>query len=243
MMRSIWIAFSTLAVANLLALLGFFFWLQGTGRLNPERVERVRMLFATTVAQDQAEADKKTAEEQAAAMKAAEDAKVGTQPLAAEQQLAEKSAKEELDSQVSRRMQRETNDLLNTLVREREELERQRAEFQSQVDAFVAMRKRIADEEGSEQFQKTVSVYQSVKPAEAKNMMNALIAAGQKEQVVAYLNALSPRISSKLIAEFEKDDPAVASDLLERLRLRGTAVAGSASPAGKPVAARPPEGP
>jgi hypothetical protein len=243
MMRSIWIAFSTLAVANLLALLGFLVWLHGSDRLNPDRVERVRTIFATTVAQDEAEAAKKMAEAEAAAAMAKEAAKAGTMPLAAEQQLEGRAAKEELDTQTARRVQRETNDLLNTLVREREELERQRGEFQAQVDAFIAMRRRIAEEEGSEQFQKTVQVYQSVKPAEAKNMMNALITAGQKEQVVSYLNALAPRTSSKLIAEFEKDDPAVASDLLERLRLRGTAVAGPGPPAGTPVAALPPEGP
>jgi hypothetical protein len=41
------------------------------------------------------------------------------------------------------------------------------------------------------------------------------------ELVVAYLNAMQDRTRSKVIGEFLKDDPTLASDLLERLRQRG----------------------
>lgn len=243
MIRSLWIAFSTLAVANLLALGGFFGWLNATDRLNRDRVQQIRQILAVTISAEQAEKQKQEAEAQAAAVKAAEEAKVGQTPLTAEQRLDGAAAKEEIETQNNRRVQRETADLLSTLVREREELDRQRAEFQQQVDAFAAMRKKIAEEEGSEQFQKAVQVYQSVKSSEARSMMSALIASNQKEQVVAYLDALSPRISSKIIAEFEKEDPALASDLIERLRNRGTAVASTNPSPERPVAAAPPKEP
>ncbi len=243
MLRFVWIAISTLAIANLFALVGFVVWLNASGRLNTERVERMRLLFTTTLDAEKAEAARKADDEAVAAAAAAEAAKVGQAPLTAEQKLDGAAAKEEIDAQNSRRVQRETADLINTLLREREELERQRADFQKQIDAFDAMRKNIAEEEGSEQFQKTVQVYQSVKPKEAKSMMASLMAGGLTDQVVSYLNALSPRIASKIIAEFEKDDPTVAADLLERLRLRGTAVAGPGAAASPPVAAAPPEGP
>lgn len=39
--------------------------------------------------------------------------------------------------------------------------------------------------------------------------------------VVAYLNAMQERTRAKVIGEFLKDDPALASELLERLRRRG----------------------
>lgn len=246
MLRSLWIIISTLAVANLFALLGFIFWLNATDRINPERVERIRTLFAPTVAAEKAGVEQRAAEAEAAAAAALEAAKVGKPPLTAEQKIDDESAKEEIAAQHGRRVQRETADLINTLVREREELERQRTQFQSEVDAFNMMRRTIANEEGSEQFQKTVLVYQSVKPPEAKNMMSTLLAAGQMEQVVSYINALSPRIASKIITEFQNQDPALAAELLERLRLRGTAVASSDPPPAKPLASggtAPAEGP
>lgn len=243
MLRSLWIAFSTLAIANLFALVGFVLWLNATDRLNPARVQQVRAILATTLSAESAETERIAADQAAAAASAAEALKVGKPPLTAEQRLDNESAKEEIESQNSRRVQRETADLINTLVREREELDRQRSQFQTQVDAFAAMRKMIAEQEGSEQFQKAVQVYQSVKPSEAKNMMSALIASDQKDQVVAYLDALSPRVSSKIITEFEREDPALASDLIERLRNRGTAVASQSPSPAQPIAAAPAKGP
>lgn len=44
---------------------------------------------------------------------------------------------------------------------------------------------------------------------------------GGPEQVVAYLNALQERARNKIMAEITANDPALAADLLERLRTRG----------------------
>lgn len=242
MMRSLWIAFSTVAVANLLALAGFVGWLSMSGRLNAERVERVRAVLAKTIAQERAEAEASVAQARAAEAAAAEAARVGTPPLTAEQRLERSSAASEVEAQRERRVQRETADLINTLMRERADLDRERAEFQARIEAFEAMRRAVAEEAGSEQFQRTVQLYQSVRPDGAKRMMASLIAAGRTDQVVAYLNALPTRVASKIVAEFEKEDAKLAADLLERLRRRGTGIAGSnGSAEGKPLAAANPE--
>jgi hypothetical protein len=47
------------------------------------------------------------------------------------------------------------------------------------------------------------------------------------DQVVAYLNAMEDRTRTKIITEFQKQDPALAAELLERLRTRATLAAGS----------------
>jgi len=44
---------------------------------------------------------------------------------------------------------------------------------------------------------------------------------GGPEPVVAYLNALQERARNKIMAEITANDPALAADLLERLRTRG----------------------
>lgn len=241
MVRGIWMVISTMAVANLLALAGVVAWLQSSDRLSRDRIEQLRVLFSSTVEQDKAQAEQKARDEKVAQAAAAEAAKVGAPPLTAEQKLTAAAEQEEIEAQLARRVQRETSDLINTLMQERDELERQRASFQKEVETFTAMRKKIADEEGAEQFQKTVQLYQSVKAQEAKNMMSSLIKGGQLEQVVAYLNALPGRNASKIISEFQNEDPALAADLLERLRTRGTAINAPASAGGAnaPVALAP----
>lgn len=231
MFKSLWTILSVMALANLLALIGFGFWLHTSGRLNRERVDRVRELFAITVAAEQAVVDQKAADEKAARDAAQAAAQVGTPPLTAEQRLEAGAARDEAASQHAQRVQRETADLIKTLLQEREELERDRAAFDKQVAEFTAMRERIAKEEGSEQFAKAVSLYQSLKAEQAQSMMSSLIREGRTEQVVAYLDALAARSSSKIIAEFQKKDPALAADLLERLRTRGNAVAATPPPA------------
>jgi hypothetical protein len=50
--------------------------------------------------------------------------------------------------------------------------------------------------------------------------------------VVSYLNAMQERTRAKVIGEFLKDDPALASELLERLRRRGQ-IAGAAEVQGR----------
>jgi hypothetical protein len=42
-----------------------------------------------------------------------------------------------------------------------------------------------------------------------------------RRQVVAYLDAMEERVRNRIIAEFVKDDPALAAELLERLRTHG----------------------
>lgn len=42
-----------------------------------------------------------------------------------------------------------------------------------------------------------------------------------RRQVVAYLNAMEERVRNRIIAEFVKEDPALAAELLERLRTHG----------------------
>ena len=109
-----------------------------------------------------------------------------------------------------------------TLEKERDDLDEDIEEFIAERDSFNAMRKRIADIEGDEQFQKALTLYQSLQPKDAANTLKELYERGDIEQVVAYLNAMESRKASKIVAQFE---PPVAADLLERLRTRGLVAA------------------
>ncbi|MBL0927867.1 MAG: hypothetical protein IBJ11_09480 [Phycisphaerales bacterium] len=221
MVRSIWIGLSTLALANLLALAGVLGWMWQSQRLSRERVDRVREIFAATVP---AEAKKKDEEDRAAAeaaRAAAEAAKVGRPPVSAEQRLEIIREYDESVRQRTQRIQRETQDLLRQLDERQAMLARQKSEFEAERDAFIRMRDEIAKREGDEQFGKAVGLYQSLPPEQSAPMLRVLIDAGKPEQVVSYLNAMQTRAASKLIQQFQQQDPKLAADLLERLRVYG----------------------
>lgn len=223
MMRGLWIALSTLALANLMALGAFTMWLNSSGRLSRDRVEKVREIFAQTVAQENAAVEAKAAEAVVAKKQDEEKARDKRPPLTSEQRLEIIREYEETQRQKNERLQRETRDLLNQLDIRRAEFERERAQFVAEREAFAAMREELVRNTSSEQFAKSLKVYESVKAADAASMLSIVMQddQGGKDQVVAYLNAMQPRVSSRIISEFNKRDPSLAADLLERLRTYG----------------------
>ncbi len=227
-MRSLWIIITTLALANFLAVVGVVAWLGGTGRLSNERLHTVRELFKTTVDEDKAAAKTLEAEEARKAAEAAQEAFFGEPPTPAEGEVAAQQEVSNAAQQDLSRLTREAEDLRRTFARELAQIERAREELRQERADFEALRARIAELEGSEQFEKAVALYQQLKPKQAKELMQTLIDQGEIEQAVSYLNALQVRTASKIIAEFE--DPYLAATLLERVRTRGLEVAAQSTP-------------
>lgn len=222
MIRTIWTVVTTLALANLLAIAGFALWLGVSGRLSEDRVERLRVMFQDTVAEEEErlEADAEDAKLAEAALLEAANAKLP--PISAEDRLALQTQHDAVMQQNLERTRRTLEDMRRTLEKERDDLDEDIEEFIAERDSFNAMRKRIADIEGDEQFQKALTLYQSLQPKDAANTLKELYERGDIEQVVAYLNAMESRKASKIVAQFE---PPVAANLLERLRTRGLVAA------------------
>lgn len=218
-MRGLKLMVAMLAVANVLAVAGFLGWLKSTDRLSGDRVQKIKAMLAETVTAEKAREAQQKAEEEGAKKKDEEIRQQQVPPLTAAEQLAVGREGEDMRRQIVERLRREAEDLRRALQRERDEVEAAGAKLKREREDFEAMRKRIAELEGSQQFEKSVKLYESLKPAQARGMFEQLIAQGETEQVVAYLNAMQSRAATKVLAEFK--DPRVASDLLERLRTRG----------------------
>lgn len=222
MIKSIWTIITTVALANLLAIIGVVVWLKASDRLNGDRVEEIRTLFSETVAERQArleaEAEKAAAEEAARV----EEEKKRMPPISAQDTLALQSQHDAIMQQNLERTRRTLEDMRRTLEDERAQLDGRVAAFEAEVKAFNDMRQRIMELEGDEQFKKALTLYESLSPKDAASTLRQLYDFGQREQVVAYLNAMESRKASKIVAEF---DPPVAADLLERLRTRGLVAA------------------
>jgi len=221
MAKSLWLIISTIAVANILALLGIGGWLYSTDRMSADRLEEIRTIFETSVsaeeAQEQAEilaANNKSLDERLGEGE-------GTAPVPSITRNDLIHEQDEINRQKLARSKREQEDLLRVVDDRQRELASREVEFERAKEAWDAMRKRLTAQESAEQFQKTVKNYETQKPAVAKDILNTLIETGSTAQAVAYLNAMTPRATSKVINAFAQDDPALAADLLERLRTFG----------------------
>ncbi len=220
MIRSLWTLITVLAIANLLALLGLVGWLVGSGRLDADRFNDIRETLGETIVDQEtrvASLERERTMEEAAAEA---ERRALIPPLTAADRLRNVNESEEVTRQRRERLTRDVRDLQRTLDRERETLDDRVAAFNQERDEFEMMRNRIRAIEGEEQFLKAVGHLQAQKPAKARDILQALMDAGEMDQAVAYLNAMSARQAAKVIGAFE--EPAVAADLLERLRTRGT---------------------
>jgi hypothetical protein len=220
--KSLIAAIGVVAVAHLLALAGVGGWLYSTGRLSPERVETVRDLFQEPVAIVQARMEREEAQAEAEAASLAEQMGPPGPPVSAAESLALRLEVSELDTQRIERLRREVQDLQRSLRAERRLLEQERAGFDQERTRFEQMRERLKEIEGGEQFRKALASMEGMKADDARLTLQALLDDGDMEQAVSYLNAMQDRTRTKIIAAFVgNEQPELAAELLEALRVRG----------------------
>ncbi|MBX3379189.1 MAG: hypothetical protein KF805_03780 [Phycisphaeraceae bacterium] len=232
-MKRLWTVISILAVANLLALGGLVGWLQTSGRLNGDRMQRLRELFAPTLTQEKARSDEAQAKAAETARIAEESAKALRPPINAADRLELSAQGEEVRRQQLASLEKQVELLRASLARDSAEIARSRDQLMQDQEAFEAMRKRVLEQEGSAQFKKTLTTLQDLKPDQAKKALREMIAMTPAptgsastitsgiDLVVSYLNSMDSRSRVKIMNEFIQEDPKLAADLLERLRTRG----------------------
>jgi hypothetical protein len=225
-MKTLWTALSVLAVANLFALLGVGGWLAASQRLDVPRLREVRRLLSETAPERHEREERERTKREEADKAAAEAASARVLPVAAEGVLQLKLEESQADQARLEAARREVQIMQETLRRERRALDADREALAKERGDFEAARKQVVDSEGNAQFKKALSTLEGLKPDKAKAALQELIAASHTEQAVAYLNAMQERTRTKIIDEFIKDDPKVATDLLERIRTRGVLPAG-----------------
>lgn len=229
-MKSLWTILATLAIANLLALAGFVGWLAASDRLSRERVEKIRLILAPTLAEDQAAADAKAEEDKKGAADAAEKQRLAGPPESATEKIDQNRAENDKRQEQAARLRKEIDDLRRRLLADQEKLDDERRSFDAERKAFLAQRDDATKLTTSEQFKQALGTLEAQKSRDAQQVLKSLIDSQQKPMVVEYLAAMGDRPRGKILAEFIKDDAKLAAELLERLRARGVAVA-AASPA------------
>lgn len=247
-MKTVWNIISVIAVANLLALAGVLLWLKSSDRLDTDRARAVRQMFSTTVTANKAKADAAAKEAEAAKALAEAEAKANKPPLTSSEKLQSRVELTNLDEQRMQRIRREVEDLRTALAREREELDKRWTQLETDRKAFEQLVADSTNGVSDEQFRKSLDVLQGLKAPAAKQLLVQMLndtgganpatgaqdgaqasaqvnASGLRDQrmkrVTEYLNAMDERARGKIMAEFTKDDPALAAELLDALRRHG----------------------
>ncbi|HYF14956.1 MAG TPA: hypothetical protein VD971_07795 [Phycisphaerales bacterium] len=240
-MKKVWTILSVIAVANMIAVAGLLLWLKAGDRLSVERARAVRAVFTKTVAQEKKDKEAEAAALAAEAAKREQEAKEGKAPLSSAELLASRVELTDLDRERLERTRDEVEALRKQLSLAIADLEAKQAKLDADRKAWDAQLAEFARTTGDEQFQKTLGVLAAMKPSAAKQMLREMMGPATAAQfapvaqnqpaapapspgvarVVEYLNAMEDRARSRVMAEFAKEDPALAAQLLEALRQRG----------------------
>lgn len=203
------------AVMNIAGILGLVGWLVVSGRLDKNRATEIRTMLSETI-------EAQTAREAEEAAQPEGEEEQLPDPLSIEQHL--EAAQEAGDVELQRRLRDQQNNLrmMESLRREQRELDEARDQFQAERDAFNAMRERLAQIEGDEQFRKSLGVYEGMKAPDAATNLLSLLGEGKRDEVVSYLDAMDERKRIKIFTELTKNaQNGLAAQLLEDLRTRG----------------------
>lgn len=220
-MKMLLTAISAVATLNLLAMGGLVGYLAATGRIDARRLTELRESFAETIAERDAREAAAEAAAEAERLAAEQRAKEAQAPVPTADILATRLEHNQADIVRLEAIRREVEILQETLRRERRALDEEKASLKRDRQQFEQARRIVMQTEGDSQFRKALATYEALKPDRAQLAFAQLIEQGEIDQVVAYLNAMQERTRTKLIDEFLREDPAVATDLLERLRVRG----------------------
>lgn len=202
------------AILNLLAVLAGAGWVFASGRVDKQRALEVVGLFEETTSGRDIRIKKEEAE--AVAAKVFEETALPELAMNATELNDIRLQMTQIDRARLERMQREIADLQDTLKRERALLASERVDFEVQREDFGAMRDRLKEIEGSEQFGKSLAVLKESKAKDSMSMLSVLIGQGKREQVVTYLSALNTGVRTEVIAEFIKaGEEQLAAGLLE----------------------------
>src|SRR5215471_4812518 len=128
-MKTLWTILSVLAVANLLALSAFVGWLRTSDRVDMARVRQVRQMFSETLTQQKTREEEVKAVAEAQAKSDAEKAKVDQPPIGASDALTLKLEQGKADQERLESLRREVQILRETLQRERNQLESDKADL------------------------------------------------------------------------------------------------------------------
>lgn len=221
-MKLLWSVVSFLAIAHLLAIAMFVTWLWQSNRLDAERLTTVRELFALTIPDAERAAE---AEREAALLELEEavaEQRRRSPPLPSGLSVGQLAAIEEMEHRSRRSLEQERAMFREQIVAAQVRVDEREARLREERERWEAFAAEQRERRESEQFEKAVRQYESVRPRQGKEMLMELIANGQMEQAVAYLDAMNDRSASRILGEFKTDaEIRLATELLEQLRTFG----------------------
>lgn len=212
-MKKIWDIVSIIAVANTLATAVLLVMMAGSGKLSGENIRRIRLVLSGQPIEP-------------ASSTTAPDAKVDAATSSGQMITRDQTRTQAMQLQIDQQM-RELKNFQMQVDQARAALDAQMAQFDRQREDWESRRK--ADDEllASEGFRKSLALYESMSPDQAKDLFMTM---GDAE-VIRLMKAMDERKSSKIAKAFVADaEKARLRKILDQMEKPGDAMATSGKP-------------
>ena len=219
-MNRLWNICAFIALVNLVALLGILFWLMTTGRVDSDRVERLRALFAKPVAVELMEAEAQREAEELQLEQSLEEGSLLGLPSSSRWPI-DSLTKLRMEEQMMQRrfsdeLQRDSQEVLmaeQRLNSEREAFEREKTEY-------LRLQEEAEQQRNAADFKQSVKDLESVPPKTAKNLIVETCAIGPEgtDLALRWMKAMRQGARASVIASMKSEEELkLASSLLQSL--------------------------
>jgi len=224
-MRTLWSVFKIFLVVHLFAAAAFLFWLRYSERLDKQRLRGMYEMFRMSIPEEKAGIELAKAEEAMKQQRAYELARLESMEKGPKSVQSRLTADRQTQQVAAAKLDRFRADVA-TLMVQIEEGKRIVKEKEGEVEALkkeLQAQMQTQDEQQRDRdFQMTVKMYEQLKPKQAKEMFQELVASGESDQVVEFLAAMNIRKAGAILKQFKDPDEIVqATALLQMLRSRG----------------------
>ena len=224
-MKTAWNLFVGFVLINLLLAAGFVGWMYMDGRIDKDRLQRVRDTFSLTLeeeAKQEAENLRLTEQTQKARDQLARLESVADGPTTMQDRLTRGQQADDVALSNIEFINAQNKALLEEMARFKADHTQRVEQLDKERKAFEQWVKTQAQQTEDANFKQVVALYETQPAKQTKQAFQTLMQQGQTGQVVEYLAAMSNRKAGKVLSQFKTpQEAAQAADLLEMLRTRG----------------------
>ncbi|MEE2681212.1 MAG: hypothetical protein VX641_02450 [Planctomycetota bacterium] len=224
-MNRLWNICAFVALVNLVALCGVLVWLFSTDRIDSDRVERLRVLFATPIPEELKAAEAERQAQELLLEQSLEEGSLATLPASSRWPIDSLSKIRMEEKMMQRRFRDELlRDSQEVLMAE-QRLKADREAFEREKAEYLQLRDEAQKQRTAADFKQSVKDLESMPPRSAKNLIVEICATDPEgfELALQWMKAMRQGPRATIIASMKSEEELkLASSLLQSLAVPGT---------------------
>ena len=219
-MNRLWNICAFIALANLVALVGVLLWLMTTGRVDSDRVDRLRSLFAKPVAVELVEAEAEQEAQQLQLEQSLEEGSLVALPASSRWPIDSLTKIRMKEQMMQRRFSDELKRDAQEVLMAEQRLKAERDAFEREKAEYLRLQEQAEQQRNATDFKQAVKDLESMPSKTAKNLIVEICATGPEgvDLALRWMKSMRQGSRASIIASMKSEEELkLASSLLQSL--------------------------